>query len=82
MEDHELLLLTWAQLYALELVMPTVEYREQKREIERRLIDQYQISAIQLVGRTVDDYAVGYIQNGDNHIVRFDTDDVESIYEL
>jgi hypothetical protein len=73
MTDYELLLLSWAQMCALEWVVP---------DEEEKLLQEYGIQEIQLVGRTYEEYAVAFNHKGENKMVRFDAEEVESIYDL
>jgi hypothetical protein len=82
MTDYELLLLSWAQMCALEWVVPDEEYAQNRRDIEEKLLQEYGIQEIQLVGRTYEEYAVAFNHKGENKMVRFDAEEVESIYDL
>lgn len=82
MEDLELLLLSWTQLTAVQLVMGEEHDTESLRLIESKLAAEFKVTDVQLVGRTYEEYAIAYQQKGDNHIIRFDADEVESIYDI
>lgn len=82
MEDLELLLLSWTQLTAVQLVMGDEHGTESLRLIENKLADEHKVTEISLVGRTYDEYAIAYQKNGENLMIRFDSDDVESIYDI
>lgn len=82
LDDFEHLLLSWSQLTALQLVMGEDTETDSLRLIEDRLQSEYQITAVRLVGRTLDEYAVAYQKNGENQMIRFDSDEVESIYDI
>lgn len=82
MEDYELLLLSWTQLVAIRLVMGEDAESGSLRVIEDKLRDGFNITHPQLVGRTYDEYAVAFTMNGENQMIRFDADEVESIYDI
>lgn len=80
MNDYEILLLSWAQLKALALMGEPDE--SAIRELEKKLSNEYEITDISLVGRTYNEYAVAFSKDGDNQLVRFESEEVESIYDL
>ncbi|GIM46157.1 hypothetical protein DNHGIG_17060 [Collibacillus ludicampi] len=82
MTDYEILLLSWAQMTALEWVIPDEEYAQNRRDIEEKLHKEFGIKDIQLVGRTYDEYAIAFNHKGENKMVRFEAEEVESIYDL
>ncbi|WP_018131486.1 hypothetical protein [Effusibacillus pohliae] len=82
MEDHELLLLSWTQLIAIQLIMGEDAQSSSLRLLEEKLRNEYNVTEIQLVGRTYDEYAVAFRKDGENQMIRFDVDEVESIYDL
>lgn len=81
-QDYEHLLLSWAQLTAIQIVMGEDAEASSLRLIEDKLLKEYKISGIRLVGRTYDEYAVAFNKDGENQMVRFDADEVESIYDV
>lgn len=80
--DYELLLFSWAQMYALELVLPSLEYKEQKEKLAEKLQNDHGITEIELAMRTLEEYAISYTQQNENHLVSFDADEIESIYDV
>lgn len=83
MNDIEILLLSWTQLVAMEWINPQEEeFIEGRRQLEEQLARDYQIRHLQVVGRTYEEYAVAYEQEGVNKMIRFSADEVESIYNL
>ncbi|MFC4765908.1 hypothetical protein [Effusibacillus consociatus] len=82
MQDYEHLLLSWTQLQAIRLIMGENAEAGSMRVIEQKLKEEYQITEVSLVGRTLDEYAVSFRKNGENKMVRFDADEVESIYDV
>jgi hypothetical protein len=81
MQDYEILLLSWTQLTALKLMGETDETGA-LRVLEDKLSNEYKITDISLVGRTYNEYTVGFSKDGENQLVRFDAEEVESIYDL
>ncbi|BCJ87294.1 hypothetical protein [Effusibacillus dendaii] len=82
MMDFELLLLSWTQLTALQMILGDTSETASLRTIEEKLRDSFEISNIQLVGRTLDEYAVAFTKGQEKQIIRFDTEEVESIYDV
>jgi hypothetical protein len=82
MRDFEHLLLSWTQLTAIQLVMGENAESSSLRMLEEKLYDDFQINEIRLVGRTLEEYAVAFRKNGENQMIRFDAEDVESIYDV
>jgi hypothetical protein len=82
MEDFELLLLSWTQLTAVQMVLGDNHDTESLRLIEDKLEDEHGVTDIQLVGRTYDEYTIAFSNKGENQLIRFDADEVESIYDI
>lgn len=82
MNDYEILLLSWAQMTALEFIDTHEEYASNRRQIEEKLLTEFDVKEIQLVGRTYDEYAVAFQHQGENKMIRFSAEEVESIYDL
>lgn len=82
MNDYEILLLSWAQLTALQLVMGDEHDIESLRLIENKLEAEYDITEINLVGRTYETYTISFQKDGEVQLIRFDADEVDSIYDL
>jgi hypothetical protein len=82
MQDFEHLLLSWTQLNAIQLIMGEGAEASSLRIIEQKLEEEYNITDVRLVGRTLDEYAVAYSKEGQNEMIRFDAEEVESIYDI
>ncbi|WP_132944144.1 hypothetical protein [Tumebacillus sp. BK434] len=80
--DIDLLLLSWAQMEAIELIVADEEAAEAKTDLVALLMTDYGVTDIRLVERTYEYYEVGYRQGGEEHTTRFETVEVESIYDL
>jgi hypothetical protein len=80
--DIELLLLSWAQLTAVELIVDDEETRAGKMEIVERLHSAYGVTDIVLKNRTFEHYVITYRERNKEREVKFAIDEVESIYDL
>lgn len=82
MDDHEILLLSWTQLTAMEMIDPSERHKQDKYQIEEALLADFDITNPQLISRSFDTYKVSYERRGETDEVTFETDDVESIYDI
>lgn len=80
--DLELLLLSWTQMVAVEMIVADEESQAAKSELASQLLDQFGVTDIRLIQRDLQHYSVAYTQNGETKSIRFETDEVESIYDL
>ncbi|ARU60410.1 hypothetical protein CBW65_04510 [Tumebacillus avium] len=80
--DIDLLLLSWAQMEAIELIVADEEAAEAKTDLVALLMTDYGVTDIRLIERTYEYYEVGYRQGGEELTMRFETVEVESIYDL
>jgi len=81
-DDLELLLLSWAQLTAVELVMADEETLAAKSDLIATLSTRFSVTDIHLVERTVAHYVIGFREHNKEKTLQFDSDEVESIYDL
>jgi hypothetical protein len=82
MDDHEILLLSWTQLTAMEMLDPDERHKQDKIQIEETLLADFDITNPQLVSRSFGTYKVLYNRKGETEEISFDTEDVESIYDI
>ncbi|UOF91932.1 hypothetical protein LSG31_06745 [Fodinisporobacter ferrooxydans] len=82
MEDFELLLMSWTQLTALEMIDPHDEHVKEKQTIEEALLADFDITSPKLINRTLTVYKVSYSQKEEIHEISFGAEEVESIYDL
>jgi len=80
--DVELLLLSWTQMMAVEMIMADEEALAAKADLAAILITNYGITDLNVKQRTYEYYDVAYRENGTEKVIRFATDEVESIYDL
>jgi hypothetical protein len=80
--DIELLLLSWTQMAAIEMIVADEEAMAAKTDLSAILMTDFGVTDIALIERTYEHYKVSYRQNGEEKTVQFDTEEVESIYDL
>ncbi|ASS73954.1 hypothetical protein CIG75_02460 [Tumebacillus algifaecis] len=81
-DDIDLLLLSWAQMAAIEMIVADEEAMEAKTDLVALLMTDYDVTDITLIERTYEHYEISFRQGGEVKTVRFDTSEVESIYDL
>jgi hypothetical protein len=82
MEDFEILLLSWTQLTAMELIDPDARFQRDKKQIEETLLADFDVSNPKLISRSFDTYKVSYQRKGEPKEITFEAEDVESIYDV
>jgi hypothetical protein len=82
LSDLEHLLLSWAQMVAVELIVEDEEAQAAKMELATLLMERFGVTDIKLKQRDMTHYEIGYKQNGEEKSIRFENDEVESIYDL
>lgn len=82
LHDVDLLLLSWTQMAAIEVIVADEEAMEAKTDLTALLMTDYGVTDIALVERTYEHYEVSYVQGGEVKVVRFETSEVESIFEM
>jgi hypothetical protein len=82
MEDFEILLLSWTQLTAMELIDPDARFQRDKKQIEETLLADFDVSNPKLISRSFDTYKVSYQRKGETKEITFEAEDVESIYDV
>lgn len=80
--DVELLLLSWAQMMAVEMIVADEETLAAKADITATLHTNFGITDIKLKQRTVEHYVISYRDKKEEKTIQFETDEVESIYDL
>lgn len=80
--DAELLLLSWTQMVAIELIAPEEEALAAKADLAATLQSHFSITDIQLKERTFAHYEVSFREHNKERVIRFEIDEVESIYDL
>jgi hypothetical protein len=80
--DVDLLLLSWTQMMAVEMIMPDEEAAAAKADLAAILDAQFGITDIRLKERTFEAYEVTYRERDKEKSITFDIDEVESIYDL
>lgn len=80
--DVELLLLSWTQMIAVEMIVADEEALAAKADLAAMLMTDFDVTDLKLVQRTYDAYEISYRQRGEEKTIRFDTDEVETIYDL
>jgi hypothetical protein len=81
-QDVELLLLSWTQMMAIELIAPDEDSQAAKADLAATLQSRFCITDIVLKERTISHYVVSYREHNKEKTIRFENDDVESIYDL
>lgn len=82
MEDFELLLLSWTQLTALEMIDPNDKHVGGKKDLEEALLADFDITSLTLISRTFDTYTIAFEKKGEQQEIIFEANDVESIYDI
>ena len=80
--DIELLLLSWAQMMAVEMIVADEETLAAKADITATLQTNFGITDIKLKQRDMEHYVISYRDKKEEKTISFDTDEVESIYDL
>jgi hypothetical protein len=80
--DVDLLLLSWTQMMAVEMIMPDEEAAAAKADLAAILSTQFGITDIRIKERTVEVYEISYRERDKEKAIVFDTEEVESIYDL
>ena len=80
--DIELLLLSWAQMMAVEMIVADEETLAAKADITATLQTNFCITEIKLKQRDNEHYVISYSDKKEAKTISFDTDEVESIYDL
>ncbi|MCI0183806.1 MAG: hypothetical protein OWR52_09185 [Acidibacillus sp.] len=76
--DAELFILSYAKIETALLFTPQNErYISAKREIEKKLEQEYHITQLQVMARSVDLYTVAYKEQDEQKIISFPADEVE-----
>ncbi|HEU4965336.1 MAG TPA: hypothetical protein VFV52_16030 [Bacilli bacterium] len=81
MTDYELLLLSWAQMVAIEMIAPDEEAEAAKSDLVATLME-FGITDVKLKQRDLTHYEISYRQSNEEKSIRFENDEVESIYDL
>jgi hypothetical protein len=80
--DVELLLLSWTQMVAVELIVEDEEALAAKAELASMLMSDFGVTDLKLKERTYEFYEVSYREKDEEKSIQFETREVESIYDL
>ncbi|MGZ4107497.1 MAG: hypothetical protein ACXVP5_03765 [Tumebacillaceae bacterium] len=80
--DVELLLLSWTQMVAVELIVEDEEALAAKAELASMLMSDFGVTDLKLKERTYEFYEVSYREKDEEKTIQFETREVESIYDL
>lgn len=80
--DIELLLLSWTQMVAVELIVADEEALAAKADLAAMLMTDFDVTDLRLLQCTYDFYEVGYREHGEEKTIQFEKDEIESIYDL
>lgn len=80
--DVELLLLSWTQMVAVEMIVEDEEAMSAKSELASMLMTDFGVTDLKVKERTYETYEVSYRERGEEKVIYFDTNEVESIYDL
>jgi hypothetical protein len=80
--DVDLLLLSWTQMVAVEMIAPDEEASAAKSDIAALLLTNYDITDLVMKQRTYEHYVIAYRENGTEKTMQIPIDEVESIYDL
>lgn len=76
--DAELFILSYAKIATALLFTPQNEsYISAKRAIEEKLEQEYHITQLQVMARSVDLYTVAYKEQDEQKLISFPADEVE-----
>lgn len=82
MPDLDLLLLSWTQMVAIEMIAPDEESQAAKTDLAAKLQTDFGVTDLLLKERTYTHYVVSYREKNKEKTMEFENDEVESIYNL
>jgi hypothetical protein len=80
--DVELLLLSWTQMVAVEMIVEDEEAMSAKSELASMLMTDFGVTDLKVKERTYETYEVSYRERDEEKVIYFETKEVESIYDL
>jgi hypothetical protein len=80
--DVELLLLSWTQMAAVEMIVADEEALAAKADLASMLMTDFGVTDLKVKERTYEFYEVSYREKDEEKVIQFETKEVESIYDL
>jgi hypothetical protein len=82
MPDLDLLLLSWTQMVAIEMIAPDEEAQAAKTDLAAKLSTDFGVTDLLLKERTYTHYVVSFREKNRERTMEFENEEVESIYNL
>ncbi|KEO84078.1 hypothetical protein [Tumebacillus flagellatus] len=82
MPDLDLLLLSWTQMVAIEMIAPDEESQAAKTDLAAKLQTDFGVTDLLLKERTYTHYVVSFREKNREREMEFENEEVESIYNL